>query len=111
MKWFDQEKSKRDFGAMSDDELTVVARNMESFARFCWEPYMHNPTLKHRLHRIQTPTLVLWGEQDGVASAAYGKAYAGLIPGAKFATIAEAAHYPQIEQPEAVLKALRAFIA
>lgn len=111
MKWFDQEKSKRDFGAMSDDELTVVARNMESFARFCWEPYMHNPKLKHRLHRIQTPTLVLWGEQDGVASAAYGKAYAGLIPGAKFATIAEAAHYPQIEQPEAVLKALRAFIA
>lgn len=111
MKWRDQEKGKRDYAAMNDDQLTVVARNTESFARFCWEPYMHNPKLKHRLHRIQTPTLVLWGENDGVASAAYGKAYAGLIPGAQFETIAEAAHYPQIEQPEAVLKALRAFIA
>lgn len=111
MKWRDQEKGKRDFSAMSDAELAVVARNTESFARFCWEPYMHNPKLKRRLHRIGRPTLVLWGADDGVASAAYGKAYADLIPGAQFDTIPDAAHYPQIEQPEAVLKALRAFIA
>ena len=111
MKWRDVEKGKRDYSTMSDDQLAVIARNTETFARFCWEPYMHNPKLKHRLHRIATPTLVIWGENDGVASAAYGKAYAGLIPGAKFQTVAEAGHYPQIEQPEAVLKALRAFLA
>ena len=63
------------------------------------------------LHRIATPTLVIWGENDGVATTAYGKAYAGLIEGAKFTTIPEAGHYPQIEQPEAVLKALNAFLA
>lgn len=111
MKWRDLEKGKRDFANMTDEQLTVVARNTETFARFCWEPYMHNPKLRHRLHRIQTPTLVLWGEDDGVATASYGKAYAGLIPGAKFQTIAEAAHYPHLEQPDAVLKALRAFLA
>ncbi|MFN3891073.1 MAG: alpha/beta fold hydrolase [Beijerinckiaceae bacterium] len=111
MKWRDVEKGKRDYSSMSDDQLAVIARNTETFARFCWEPYMHNPKLKHRLHRIVTPTLVIWGENDGVAAPSYGKAYAGLIPGAKFETIAEAGHYPQIEQPEAVLKALRAFLA
>ncbi len=111
MKWHDQEKSKRDYASMTDDQLSVIARNTESFARFCWEPYMHNPKLKHRLHRVATPTLVIWGENDGVANAAYGRAYAGLIEGARFTTISEAGHYPQIEQPEAVLKALRAFLA
>jgi len=111
MKWRDVEKGKRDYSTMSDDQLAVIARNTETFARFCWEPYMHNPKLKHRLHRIATPTLVIWGENDGVTAPSYGKAYAGLIPGARFETIAEAGHYPQIEQPEAVLKALRAFLA
>ncbi|MDP2354571.1 MAG: alpha/beta hydrolase [Beijerinckiaceae bacterium] len=111
MKWRDVEKSKRDYASMADEQLSVIARNTESFARFCWEPYMHNPKLKHRLHRIATPTLVIWGENDGVASTAYGKAYAGLIEGAEFTTIPEAGHYPQIEQPDAVLKPLRAFLA
>lgn len=111
MKWRDQEKGKRDYSSMSDDQLAVVARNTESFARFCWEPYMHNPKLRHRLHRVSKPTLVLWGAQDGIAAPSYGRAYAGLIPGAKFETISEAGHYPHIEQPEAVLKALRAFLA
>lgn len=111
MKWRNVDNGKRDFSSMSDDQLAVIARNTETFARFCWEPYMHNPKLKHRLHRIATPTLVLWGENDGVTAPSYGKAYAGLIPGAEFQTIAEAGHYPQIEQPEAVLKALRAFLA
>ena len=110
LKWHDVEKGKRDFAAMSDDQLTVVAQNVETFARFCWEPYMHNPKLKHRLHRIDVPTLVLWGENDGLTKAAYGKAYADLIPGAKFATIPAAGHFPHIEQPEAFGKALKAFI-
>ena len=56
MKWRDVEKSKRDYASMTDAQLSVIARNTETFARFCWEPYMHNPKLKHRLHRIATPT-------------------------------------------------------
>ncbi|HEY8578260.1 MAG TPA: alpha/beta hydrolase [Beijerinckiaceae bacterium] len=111
MKWRDQAKGQRDYAAMSDDELAVVARNLESFARFCWEPYMHNPSLKHRLHRIAAPALVLWGENDGITTPDYGRAYAGLIPGAEFRTIAEAGHFPHVEQPEAAARALRAFLA
>lgn len=109
--WHDEEKSKRDFKSMSDDQLAVVARNKETFARFCWEPYMHNPKLKHRLHRIKVPTLVVWGENDGLMNKDYGMAYAEHIPGAKFKTIAKAGHYPHIEQPEAFLKEVRAFLA
>ena len=109
-KWHDVEKSKRDFANMTDEQLTVVAQNIETFARFCWAPYMHNPALRHRLHRIAVPTLVLWGANDGLTKASYGKAYAGLIPGAKFETIDKAGHYPHIEQPEAFGRALAAVL-
>jgi pimeloyl-ACP methyl ester carboxylesterase len=109
-KWADPEKGKRDFTQMNDDQLTVIARNIESFARFCWEPYMHNPKLRHRLHRIDVPTAVIWGEKDGVVSTAYGEAYAKLIPNAKFATVPGAGHYPHIEAPDAFLSALRPFL-
>ena len=71
---------------------------------------MHNPKLKHRLHRIKVPTLVVWGEQDGLTTKDYGKAYADHISGAQFKTISEAGHYPHMEQPEAFLKEVRAFL-
>lgn len=110
MKWFDQAKGKRDYASMSEDQLTIVARNLESFARFCWDPYMHNPKLPQRLHRISKPTLFIWGENDGIVTPAYGKAYAALVPGARFSAIAKAGHYPHIEQPDAFLKLLEGFI-
>ncbi|MGE3248478.1 MAG: alpha/beta fold hydrolase [Beijerinckiaceae bacterium] len=109
MFWKNPELAKVDYTQMSEDELTVVARNKETFARFCWEPYMHNPKLMHRLHRIGVPTLVVWGDNDGVVTKDYGKAYAGLIPGAKFETIADAGHYPQLENTDAFLATFERF--
>jgi pimeloyl-ACP methyl ester carboxylesterase len=109
-KWFDVEKGKRDFPSMPEEKLAIIARNIETTARFCWEPYMHNPKLKHRLHRIQVPTLVVWGQKDGIVAPDYGKAYSKAIKGAKFAAIAKAGHYPQLEQPEAFLKAIAGFV-
>ena len=41
---------------------------------------------------------------------AYGEAYAKLIPGAKFAVVPGAGHYPQIEAPDAFLSTLNPFI-
>ena len=109
-KWHVVEKGKRDFPSMPEEKLSIIARNIETTARFCWEPYMHNPKLKHRLHRIQVPTLVVWGQNDGIVAPAYGKAYSKAIKGAKFAAIAKAGHYPQLEQPEAFLKAIGGFV-
>jgi pimeloyl-ACP methyl ester carboxylesterase len=110
LSWFDPAKGRRDFPAMPEEVLKVVARNRESFARFCWEPYLHNPKLKHRLNRITVPTLFVWGANDGITAPSYGKAYAGLVAGAKLAVIAQAGHYPHLEQPEAFLKELGAFL-
>jgi pimeloyl-ACP methyl ester carboxylesterase len=111
LKWFDLEKGKRDFAAMSEDALTVIARNSESFARLCWDPCLHNPKLKHRLHRVSVPALFVWGENDGIVTPDYGRAFCAMVPGAEFAVVESAAHYPHLEQPAAFLALARKFLA
>jgi pimeloyl-ACP methyl ester carboxylesterase len=88
-----------DFDAMEDAELVAYARNREALCLYAWNPLLYNPQLKGWLHRIAVPTLVLWGDRDGVVTPDYGRAYAGLIPGARFELIADAGHHPEIEQP------------
>ena len=111
LKWHDLGKGARDFKSMPDEELEIIARNSETTARFCWEPYMHNPKLRHRLHRIKVPTLLIWGQQDGIVKAdPYGKGFAALIPGARLEVIRDAGHLPHLEQPEAFMKVLEGFI-
>ena len=100
--WVQPQRWARNATQMSDDELLVAARNRESLSLFGWMPYMVNPLLRRWLHRIDVPTLVLWGEADQIASAEYGRACAAAIPGAVFQLIAGAAHYPGVEQPAAV---------
>jgi pimeloyl-ACP methyl ester carboxylesterase len=100
---------QRDYRAMTDDEVTVVARNREATALYAWSPYMHDPKLRGRLHRIRIPTLVLWGAADRLVGEACGRAFAAAVPGAKFEMIAGAGHFPHIEQPKAFAARALAF--
>jgi pimeloyl-ACP methyl ester carboxylesterase len=99
--WHDPDRFAPDYNAMSDEALVVHARSREALCLYAWRPYMYNPQLPRWLGRIDAPTLVLWGESDGVVSSDYGRAYAGMIPGARFELIPRAGHHPEIEQPEA----------
>ena len=56
------------------------------------------------------PSLVLWGDQDGVVAPSYGEQLAAALPTAHFERIAGAAHYPQIEQPETVADRVARFV-
>jgi pimeloyl-ACP methyl ester carboxylesterase len=88
-----------DFDAMDDADLVTYARNREALCLYAWEPLLYNPQLRHWLRRIDVPTLVVWGAFDGVVAPDYGRAYAALIPNARFALIADAGHQPELEQP------------
>ncbi|MGE5540260.1 MAG: alpha/beta fold hydrolase [Gemmatimonas sp.] len=110
LKYVDPDKGKFDYPSMPDEKLEIIARNRETTARLCWDPYMHHPRLYRRLHRIDVPTLVLWGEKDGVVTTDYGRAYAKAIKGAKFASIPNAAHFPHVEAPEKFMKELSRFV-
>ncbi len=96
---------------LSDEELSIQVRNRETTALLVWEPYMHNPKLRHRLHRITAPTLFMRGESDGLVSAEYVTAYARLLPNARIATIAAAGHSPHIEQPATFARVVLEFLS
>jgi pimeloyl-ACP methyl ester carboxylesterase len=107
--WADPSKGEIDYTKLADTELAAIARGREALAVFGWKPYMHNPRLKRWLHRIDIPTHLLWGEQDGIVSAAYGEAWKAAIPGASIETIPRAGHYPHWEQPDGFASRVRAF--
>lgn len=61
--------------------------------------------------RIAVPTLCAVGDQDGSTPPDLVRSLAGLIPGARFEVIRDAAHIPCIEQPEALVSLIRDFVA
>jgi len=108
--WHDAGQWAPDLDAMSDDELVIRARNWQALCLYGWHPYMYNPGLARWLRRITAPTLVLWGESDGIVAPSYGRAYSRLIPGARFELIDKAGHHPEIEQPEGFVDRVAAFL-
>jgi len=70
-----------------------------------------DPALLGRLAGIDVPTLVLWGEADRIVDTEYGRAFAAAIPGARFEPLPRTGHVPQLETPDQLLEALRAFIS
>jgi pimeloyl-ACP methyl ester carboxylesterase len=55
--------------------------------------------------------LVLWGESDRITLPDYGRAYAGLIAGARFELIEEAGHYPHLERPDLFAQKITDFVS
>lgn len=104
------ELGARDYKAMTEADLRVIARNREATALYGWSPYMHDPKLKGRLHRIKIPTLLLWGDRDRILSEPYGRAYAAAIPGARFEAMAKAGHFPHLDQPDEFANRVHAFM-
>ena len=103
-------RMKMDPSKLTDEELAIRLRNRETLALLTWEPWMHNPKLKHRLQRASMPALLVRGESDGLVSDSYLQGFARLMPRAKTQTIPAAGHAPQIEQPKAFAEAVLRFL-
>jgi pimeloyl-ACP methyl ester carboxylesterase len=84
-------------------------RAMDTVARVGYSPYLHDPKLRARLAHVNTPTLVLWGDQDGFIPVSYGEAYVAGIEGARLEVIAQCGHLPALEQPIAAADAIARF--
>lgn len=102
----DPSRAKRDINALNDADLAAYFRAQESLAAYSWEPYMHNPQLKLWLDRVKMPTLLVSGEQDRFVFEGYHAAFAEMLPTAKHHRIADAGHFPHVEQPEAFSRLL-----
>ncbi len=94
----------------SEEESAAAERSQIMAQVLAWKPYMHNPKLPYRLHRIDIPTLVVWGRQDGIVPLPHGEAYARAIPGARLAVIERCGHAPHLERPAEFTALVRDFL-
>jgi pimeloyl-ACP methyl ester carboxylesterase len=98
-----------DPGTLPAAARAELAGNRAALAVYAGQPSMTDPGLRSRLAAISLPTLVLWGDSDGIAGPGYGRAYAAAIPGARFHLLAGTGHLPQIESPGPLIDAIWAF--
>lgn len=85
--------------ALDIDGILAAYRDQTALARFCWSPYLCNPKLERRLHRITAPTLVVVPAQDRLIPVAHGRRYAERIEGARLTEIADCGHAMYVERP------------
>jgi pimeloyl-ACP methyl ester carboxylesterase len=91
------------------EALAATAENQRALRVYAGEPFMQDPSLRSRLRQISIPALVVWGESDRMVDTDYGRLFAASIPGARFEPIAEAGHFPHIEQMDAVVRLIGDF--
>ncbi len=94
---------------LPEDRLRRLMRNDEATSHFGWTPYMANPKLGHRTHRIASPTLVVWGEQDAIVGARYREDWRKALPQAEVESFAEAGHRVHADQPAKLTSRIAAF--
>jgi len=95
---------------MAKVDMELVAKNRATVTRLAYRPRFYNPDLGKWLHRIDVPTLLLWGAEDGLVPPQFGEAYRALIPGSRLVVLPAAGHAPFDEQRDAFLAAFYDFI-
>jgi pimeloyl-ACP methyl ester carboxylesterase len=63
-----------------------------------------------KVRRIQSPTLIVWGELDTIVPPEVGRRLALDVPGARLVTLDGCGHVPMWERPEAFNTAVLAFL-
>lgn len=91
------------------DALAEMIENQSTLRIYAGEPFMYDPSLRARLSQMPVPSLIVWGESDGIVDIAYGQRFAAAMPHARFESIAQAGHFPHIEQLDKVVALIEDF--
>jgi len=106
--------ARRFFNVPSEEAERVETLSQLIWAQACTGKFVWpiaDRGLRGRVHRIAVPTLLVWGRQDRIIASDYAEEFARRIAGARIEYIDRAGHLPQLEQPDAVLKAVSDFLA
>jgi len=98
-----------DLAGMDEERLKRLLRNREAVSLYGWSPYLNDPKLRRRLHRLDVPTLVVWGADDRLIPPRYGEEYARALPDARLETIAACGHRIAVDRPDKLKRLISRF--
>lgn len=90
-------------------EIFFQAQNLGTATKFLWP--IADRGLRRRLPYVRARTLVVNGASDGLVPVAYAEEFVRLIPHAELAVIADAGHYPFIEQEDQFAAVVEKFLS
>jgi pimeloyl-ACP methyl ester carboxylesterase len=97
--------------SLDDPRVLLWLRAREATARVGWNPYLHNPRLRRHLHRVTSPTLILWGREDRLIPLAHGEAYAAAIPGSRLEVFDHCGHMLPYERTTDAVRRIVGWLA
>jgi pimeloyl-ACP methyl ester carboxylesterase len=109
--FFDQSLAEERIRGHATADIDVMLQNRAAAARLAWTPRLHNPQLPHWLHRIDVPTLVVWGEEDRICPFSCRRFFLDNIKGAQLQSLSRAGHALHTERPAEVAALLAVFFA
>ncbi|MDP3767215.1 MAG: alpha/beta hydrolase, partial [Dehalococcoidia bacterium] len=97
----------------SQDELVeALFQRMQSLTaagKFLWP--IPDRGLKRRIHRIQSPTLIVWGESDRLVPASYAEDFRSHIRSSRVAILKECSHFPMFEKRDEFVSLVSEFLS
>ena len=90
------------------NKLLDRARALTTAASIMWP--IPDSGVRDRLYRINSPTLILTGERDGLINPVYGEKLQTLIKGSYLQTIEDSAHMMIEEFPKRFVRIIKEFL-
>jgi pimeloyl-ACP methyl ester carboxylesterase len=95
---------------LTEEQIDIALKNELATAELAWNPRFHHPQLRKWIHRIDIPTLIVWGDSDKIFPARYGEEYHRLIRGSRLAILPGCGHIPQVEKADAFVDLFTRFV-
>src|SRR5277367_3615776 len=90
------------------DAVIRVTWSINCANKFIWP--LPDKGLKKRIHRINAPTLIVWGRHDGLMPPVYAEEFQSKIAGSQVAIVEDASHMCPLERPEIVAGLITDFL-
>ncbi|PZC45795.1 MAG: Pimeloyl-ACP methyl ester carboxylesterase [Chloroflexi bacterium] len=84
-------------------------RSLGAASKFLWP--IPDRGLNKRIHRISSPTLILWGASDQFVPPAYGPLFQDSIAGSQLTVLDGSGHLPMLEQPDEFMTEVLNFLS
>ena len=90
------------------EALLIRSQHLATAGKFLWP--IPDKGLKKRLHRIKAPTLMLWGQSDGLVPPIYAQEFQQRIAGAQVSIMPRCGHMPMYEDTAGFVNTVATFL-